>query len=262
MVSRTRPIEMREKRRRSVRSGTGQGTGRRRGRGRRNVTRSGRWIETESGLKRRRGRGRRKCLRSSRDCLVRLTHFAVRRLDVDPTRRAGRFPVRHFLGRLVPSIGGLRQGFVERGERQGGGQGAEARVQVRPDLSASYMRVHPGEGRGGEPHTQLSAARLWAIMLRNCSLSFVKQCTSRKFLDTLEEVLKSKSTTPVVRERLVAVLAAASYASDSGAPTSIFLLSCVPTPVLDSGFRHLWRKVKREDQPEDVCVVPHVPYPC
>ena len=71
--------------------------------------------------------------------------------------------------------------------------------------------------RGGEPPTQLSAARLWAIMLRNCSLSFVKQCTSRKFLDALEEVLKSKSTAPVVRERLIAVLAAASYASDSGA---------------------------------------------
>ena len=53
-------------------------------------------------------------------------------------------------------------------------------------------------------------------MLRNCSLSFVKQCTSRKFLDTLDEVLKSKTAAPVVRERLIAVLAAASYASDSG----------------------------------------------
>ncbi len=53
-------------------------------------------------------------------------------------------------------------------------------------------------------------------MLRNCSLAFVKHCASRKFLDSLEEVLKSRSTPPVVRERLTAVLAAASFASDPG----------------------------------------------
>ncbi|TFK82019.1 hypothetical protein K466DRAFT_557157 [Polyporus arcularius HHB13444] len=90
------------------------------------------------------------------------------------------------------------------------------------------------EFKGGEPSTQLAAARLWAIMLRNCSLAFVKQCASRKFLDSLEDVLKAKTTPPVVRERLIAVLAAASYASDA-----------------DSGFRHLWKKVKKDDQPDE-----------
>ncbi|KAH9922326.1 uncharacterized protein BXZ73DRAFT_104144 [Epithele typhae] len=108
------------------------------------------------------------------------------------------------------------------------------RVSTSEENAKEAAKALRREFKGGEPSTQLSAARLWAIMLRNCSLSFVKQCTSRKFLDALEEVLKAKTTTPVVRERLIAVLAAASYASDS-----------------ESGFRHLWRKVKREDQPDE-----------
>ncbi len=53
-------------------------------------------------------------------------------------------------------------------------------------------------------------------MLRNCSILFVKHCASRKFIETLDEVLKAKTTPPVVRERLFQVLAAASYASDHG----------------------------------------------
>ncbi len=65
-------------------------------------------------------------------------------------------------------------------------------------------------------------------MLRNCSLAFVKQCASRKFLDSLEDVLKAKTTPPVVRERLIAVLAAASYASDAGALR--FSVSLLYTP--------------------------------
>ncbi|TBU59887.1 hypothetical protein BD310DRAFT_947657 [Dichomitus squalens] len=90
------------------------------------------------------------------------------------------------------------------------------------------------EFKSGEPSTQLAAARLWAIMLRNCSILFVKHCASRKFIDTLDEVLKAKTTPPVVRERLLQVLAAASYASDN-----------------DSNFRHLWRKYKRDEQPDE-----------
>ncbi|KAH9856417.1 hypothetical protein C2E23DRAFT_882478 [Lenzites betulinus] len=90
------------------------------------------------------------------------------------------------------------------------------------------------EFKYAEPTAQLSAARLWAIMLRNCSSRFVYYCTSRKFLDTLEDVLNSSRTSPVVRERLLEVLAAAAYASDP-----------------DGGFRALWRKVKPSDKPEE-----------
>ncbi|KAI0651280.1 hypothetical protein C8Q79DRAFT_996771 [Trametes meyenii] len=90
------------------------------------------------------------------------------------------------------------------------------------------------EFKYAEPAAQLSAARLWAIMLRNCSQRFVLHCTSRKFLDTLEDVLNSSRTSPVVRERLLEVLAAAAYASEP-----------------DGGFKTLWRKVRPPEKPEE-----------
>jgi hypothetical protein len=43
----------------------------------------------------------------------------------------------------------------------------------------------------------------------------MQQIMSRKFLDTLEEVLTSSRTSPVVRERLMDVLAAVAYASQN-----------------------------------------------
>ena len=48
-------------------------------------------------------------------------------------------------------------------------------------------------------------------MLRNSSDTFTQQCTTRKFLENLEDVLNSPRTSPVVRERLLDVLAAAAY---------------------------------------------------
>ena len=53
-------------------------------------------------------------------------------------------------------------------------------------------------------------------MLRNCRDVFIMQCASRKFLDTLEDVLQASKTSPVVRERLLDVLAGAAYMSPSG----------------------------------------------
>ncbi|KZT03333.1 uncharacterized protein LAESUDRAFT_684169 [Laetiporus sulphureus 93-53] len=93
------------------------------------------------------------------------------------------------------------------------------------------------EFKYAEPAAQLSAARLWAIMLRNASELFITQCCSRKFLDTLEDVITSQRTPPVVRERLLDVLAAASYASTQGSK--------------EHAFRHLWKKVKPADKPEE-----------
>jgi hypothetical protein len=77
-------------------------------------------------------------------------------------------------------------------------------------------------------------------MLRNSSELFVHQCAKNKFLDTLDDVLTSQRTSPVVRERLLDVLAAAAYAS-SGTPHKN-----------DSGFRLLWRKVKPVGKPDEV----------
>lgn len=77
-------------------------------------------------------------------------------------------------------------------------------------------------------------------MLRNSSELFVHQCAKGKFLDTLEDVLNSQRTSPVVRERLLDVLAAAAYASSGTSYKN------------ESSFRTLWRKVKPAGKPDEV----------
>ncbi|CEL60333.1 TOM1-like protein 2 OS=Xenopus laevis GN=tom1l2 PE=2 SV=1 [Rhizoctonia solani AG-1 IB] len=63
----------------------------------------------------------------------------------------------------------------------------------------------------GRPAVQLSAARLWAILMRNCGQYFVAHTTSRKFLGKIEEVAFSPATSPVVRDRLVEVIGTSVY---------------------------------------------------
>ncbi|KAI0309899.1 hypothetical protein OF83DRAFT_1166758 [Amylostereum chailletii] len=98
------------------------------------------------------------------------------------------------------------------------------------------------EFKYGEPAQQLSAARLWAIMLRNASETFVHQCMTRKFLENLEDVLTASRTSPVVRERLLDVLAAAAYASSPRDANN---------HGRNDGFRHLWRKVRPSGKPDE-----------
>jgi hypothetical protein len=62
-------------------------------------------------------------------------------------------------------------------------------------------------------------AQLWAIMLRNSSELFIHQCMSRKFLDCIEDTITKSTTSPVVKERMLNVLAAAAYASAPRTPT-------------------------------------------
>jgi hypothetical protein len=50
-------------------------------------------------------------------------------------------------------------------------------------------------------------------MLFNCSEYFAFQCGSKKFLDTIEDVLLSADTLTVLRDLLLDVLAGATYAS-------------------------------------------------
>lgn len=80
-------------------------------------------------------------------------------------------------------------------------------------------------------------------MLRNSSEIFVHQCMKSKFMDTLEDVLTSQRTSPVVRERLLDVLAAAAYASSATSLKN------------ESSFRLLWRKVKPPGKPDEVGVI-------
>ncbi|KAF8515729.1 hypothetical protein BU17DRAFT_93374 [Hysterangium stoloniferum] len=109
---------------------------------------------------------------------------------------------------------------------------ASSSESMAKDASKALRR----EFKYAEPGAQLSAARLWAIMLRNCSDVFIAQASSKKFLDTLEEVLLSGSTSPVVRERLMDVLAAAAYAYPGNGK---------------EGYRVLWRKVKPPNKPDE-----------
>ncbi|KAF5314434.1 hypothetical protein D9619_011857 [Psilocybe cf. subviscida] len=92
------------------------------------------------------------------------------------------------------------------------------------------------EFKYGRPLAQLSAARLWMTMLQHSSETFISQSTSRKFLDTVEETIQSSRTSPVVRERLLEVVAAAAYASYTKN---------------DLGFKGLWKRVKPRDQPDE-----------
>jgi hypothetical protein len=102
--------------------------------------------------------------------------------------------------------------------------------------------------------------QLWAIMIRNCNEVFMTQCSSKKFLETLEDVLQSPKTTPVVRERLIEVLAGATYSSPRSMAPCLYhddlfsyLFSGKDSRHDRDGFRGLWRKVKAHGQPDEAC---------
>jgi hypothetical protein len=59
--------------------------------------------------------------------------------------------------------------------------------------------------------------QLWEVMLLHSSEFLVRQCTKSEFIDTLEDVLTSQHTSPVVRKRLLGVLLLAA-AINSGTP--------------------------------------------
>lgn len=87
----------------------------------------------------------------------------------------------------------------------------------------------------------------------------MSQSSSRKFLDALEDTLASPKTSPVVRERLLDVLAAATFYSTRTSEWSAVSLSVTAALILlpgkdsrNEGFRGLWRKVKPLDKPDEV----------
>ncbi|KAH7322188.1 hypothetical protein B0J17DRAFT_253317 [Rhizoctonia solani] len=63
----------------------------------------------------------------------------------------------------------------------------------------------------GPPTTQLSASRLWAILMQDCPQFFVTHTTNRKFLGVIENIALSPATTSVVRDRLVEVVGTSVY---------------------------------------------------
>jgi hypothetical protein len=80
------------------------------------------------------------------------------------------------------------------------------------------------------------------MMLRNSSDILIAQSTSKKFLDCIEDLLSSSRTSPVVKERVLDVIAAAAYASGSH--------------TAKDGFKGLWKRVKPADKPDEVRDVP------
>ncbi|KAG9036835.1 hypothetical protein FS837_001579, partial [Tulasnella sp. UAMH 9824] len=89
------------------------------------------------------------------------------------------------------------------------------------------------EFKYAEAPAMLSAARLWAIMLRNTQAPFVQATSTKKFLDVVEDALDNPDTSPVVRDRLMFVLAGASAQFGPKFPN----------------FRSSWRKVKPREAP-------------
>ncbi|KAJ7249862.1 hypothetical protein C8J57DRAFT_685206 [Mycena rebaudengoi] len=100
------------------------------------------------------------------------------------------------------------------------------------------VRALMHEFNHGSPDAQLSAARLWAILLRNSSAAFISQSTAADFLETIERLIVSSNTSPVVRHRVLRVLGDAVYSN----------------PTRDE-FCRLWMMVKTDDYPEQVCCV-------
>ncbi|KAH7100458.1 hypothetical protein BKA62DRAFT_830917 [Auriculariales sp. MPI-PUGE-AT-0066] len=92
------------------------------------------------------------------------------------------------------------------------------------------------EFKYAEPSAQMAAARLWAIMLRYGSEVFAAQTCTKTFLETVEEVCTSNRTTPVVRDRLLEVVAGAAYAHPSSSR---------------DGFAATWKRIKHSNQPEE-----------
>ncbi|KAG6906991.1 hypothetical protein DXG01_011067 [Tephrocybe rancida] len=103
------------------------------------------------------------------------------------------------------------------------------RVNENENNTKEAMRALQRDFKYGNPMTQLSAAReqlainknvqLWAILLRNTpSLGFITHSTSPKFTATLEDLISSPHTSPVVQERVLDVIAAAAYANGKPPP--------------------------------------------
>ncbi|KAG6906989.1 hypothetical protein DXG01_011065 [Tephrocybe rancida] len=97
------------------------------------------------------------------------------------------------------------------------------------------LRALRNELKYGDPISQLAAARLWAVLMRNVpNEPFISPSTNPKFTAALEDLVISYDTSPVVRDRILDVIAAAAYASKDG-----------------KGFRPLWKRVKPPDKPDE-----------
>lgn len=89
-----------------------------------------------------------------------------------------------------------------------------------------------------EPIWQVNAARLWAFLVRHSPNDlFIRECTSRKFTDALDDVLSNPKNEPVARERVVDLLGS-------------IVLEC--TSDRKHPYAVIWRKAKPKGAPDEV----------
>ncbi|KAJ7697232.1 kinase-like domain-containing protein [Mycena rosella] len=103
--------------------------------------------------------------------------------------------------------------------------------RVHLDTTArEAIRALMHEFKHGSAAAQLSAARIWAILLRNSSAAFIAQSTAADFLEAIEALIVSSRTSPVVRHRVLRVLGDAVYSNPGR-----------------EAFLALWLRVKSDD---------------
>ncbi|KAJ7572209.1 kinase-like domain-containing protein [Mycena floridula] len=112
--------------------------------------------------------------------------------------------------------------------------------EITQDTDPIVQNIDQPPGIHGRPSAQLAAARLWAILiLRNRAEIIVSHSATKKFLDIIQALVTSPETQPVVRERLMDILSAASYEMGNDRQQSSFK------------FRELWIKVKSVEKPDE-----------
>jgi hypothetical protein len=98
------------------------------------------------------------------------------------------------------------------------------------------------------------SSQLWAVLLRNSSDAFITQSTAVDFLEMIEGLIVSYTTSPDVRD---AVLQALGDAVSRSPTRSLFFVNQLLTEhryILFSGpeLHGLWMRVKANDQPKRV----------
>ncbi|KAJ7144133.1 hypothetical protein C8R44DRAFT_973798 [Mycena epipterygia] len=107
------------------------------------------------------------------------------------------------------------------------------RVSTTDATAQESIRVLIHDFQHGSEDVQFSAARLWAILLRNSSAAFVRQSTSADFLEVIKSLVLSNETSAEVRNMVLRILGDFFYSN----------------PTCES-LRILWRTVKPNDEPD------------
>ncbi|KAF9441098.1 hypothetical protein P691DRAFT_613355, partial [Macrolepiota fuliginosa MF-IS2] len=115
--------------------------------------------------------------------------------------------------------------------------GACDQVSESENNAREAVDVFRREFQYGEPTGQLSAARFWAIMFKNCSNTFGSQTADRWFLGIVEELVIDPESSPAVRGQLLYVIATIASASGSSVSTT-------PGTGVQGSFQALWTRVK------------------